>query len=45
MACKGCIARQERLVRLLCRKMPCGTLCRKARLRLERMKNPVRKSK
>lgn len=44
MACKGCIARQERLVRLLCRK-PDGTLCRKARERLERMKNPERKSK
>jgi hypothetical protein len=36
MACQGCISRQRRLVKVLC-KNPDGALCRKAKARLERM--------
>lgn len=36
MACQGCISRQRRLVRMLC-KNPDSTLCRKAKERLEKM--------
>lgn len=36
MACQGCISRQRKLVRWLC-KNPDSKLCRRAKARLERM--------
>lgn len=38
MACQGCISRQLKLVRLLCKK-PESYLCRKARERLAKMQS------
>lgn len=40
MICKGCIARQEKLVAYFCRKGE-GTMCQKARDRLARMVGKV----
>lgn len=42
MACQGCINRQSKLVRLLC-KRPDSSLCRKAKERLARMQAEARK--
>lgn len=39
MACQGCINRQIRLVKMLC-KNPDSALCRKATARLEKMQAP-----
>jgi hypothetical protein len=39
MACQGCIDRQRRLVKILCKK-PDSKLCQRAKARLERMLNP-----
>jgi hypothetical protein len=39
MACQGCISRQRRLVKYLCKK-PDSKLCQRAKARLERMLKP-----
>lgn len=44
MACQGCVNRQRKLVKLLCKK-PDSALCRKAKERLERMQSPKTEAK
>ena len=45
MPCQGCINRQRKLTEKLCAKLPNGTLCRKAKARLQRMESERKGSK